>query len=98
MGASASWKALTYAPLLGNVNQGRFVAIAGGSTSSQAMAVVDAANLNGIWQYYATGMSAAQAWNSVTYINGSFVAVGSGSTLGTATTTSNYNNQGGIGG
>ena len=98
MGASTSWKALTYAPLLGNVNQGRFVAIAGGSTSSQAMAVVDAANLNGIWQYYATGMSAAQAWNSVTFINGAFVAVGSGSTLGAATTTSNYNNQGGIGG
>jgi hypothetical protein len=98
MGASTSWKALTYAPLLGNVNQGRFVAIAGGSTSSQAMALVDASNLNGAWQYYATGMSAAQAWNDVTFINGAFVCVGSGSTLGTATTISNYNNQGGVGG
>ena len=102
-GGTFTYTSVTYVPFIGNVNQGRFVAISGNTSGgSTGVAVVDGSNLNGVWQTFSaaqgtTGLTVAQNWQAVTNINGAIIAVGGSATAGTATTVTNYNSVGGVG-
>ena len=97
-----TYTSVAYIPFVGNVNQGRFVAISGNTNGgSTAVAVVDGSNLNGVWQTFnaatSTGLTVNQNWQAVAYTNGALIAVGGSATAGTTTTVTNYNNQMGVG-
>ena len=76
LASSSNWIDVAYAPYIGRNAQGRFVAIS--NTSGTVNNWQDADNLGSTW-IAGGALPATTTWKSITYINGAFVAVATGS-------------------
>jgi hypothetical protein len=88
LSGTANWTAVAYGDKIGRAGQGRFVAIAAGSTTVNWQ---DADNLGANW-LSGTVMPSSATWQSLCYVNGAFVAVAN--TAG-GTNSSTYSSTGG---